>query len=200
MFVANRTGIRESRWPDVLDGDVILPLMSSGYEPGSARRCAPSCQRRRARPTRAGGRDANRGDRAYRRNRQACSRIAASPAEIAQASSPSPAASRHSSRARACSTTPSDVRPVGQSPSALEPSVLHASSTPRSAAAVAARPWSRSLRAMTGRSTAAPASTRSAPQRWPSPSPSSASDHLACATVTAHGGRPARVGLADSRG
>jgi hypothetical protein len=47
MFVANRTGIREFRELDVLDADVILPLMSSGYEPGSTRRCAPSCQRRR---------------------------------------------------------------------------------------------------------------------------------------------------------
>lgn len=46
MFVAYRTGIREFRSPDVLDGDGILPLMSSGYEPGSTRRCAPSCQRR----------------------------------------------------------------------------------------------------------------------------------------------------------
>ena len=47
IFVANRTGIREFQSSWVLDADVILPLMSSGYEPGSTRRCAPSCQRRR---------------------------------------------------------------------------------------------------------------------------------------------------------
>jgi hypothetical protein len=47
IFVADPEDIREIRWHFVLDASAIVPLMSSGSEPGSTRRCAPSCRHRR---------------------------------------------------------------------------------------------------------------------------------------------------------
>jgi CxxC-x17-CxxC domain-containing protein len=69
IFVAKRGASCEFPTETPLDGDAILRHMSSGTEPGSTRRRAPSCQRRWINRLGAGGRDANRGDRALQEDR-----------------------------------------------------------------------------------------------------------------------------------
>jgi hypothetical protein len=91
-----------------------------------------------------------------------CTKIEHCHAGTAPRSSCSRRASSHSSPARVSRTTRNVAPPAGRLPNGLVRAMARASSTPRSAANAGARPSCHSPRATTDRSTAAPASTRSA--------------------------------------